>query len=284
MSYDTLMEKLDGHAYSHYFTALCPFEHDGTRETEPSLFVYQDGSFRCASPRCSAKFGKHAFLERRVGGDFTPAARVNKVIPKFKKWEEKYEDIDGIARHAHRFLKTHKQYQQYLIGRKMDWAIEPGMFGFLDGWLTLPVKSPNGHLIDIVCRSMGNSAKTRYALMQRDGKDMPPLYSPNWERVLTSDTVYVPFGILDAWTFEALDLPAVTSCAGLSYDVAMLKDLDRCYMFVPDRGENDAAIRLVNQLGWRGDYVRLDYPDNCKDPDEVRRYYGNTALLNLLGA
>jgi len=40
-------------------------------------------------------------------------------------------------------------------------------------------------------------------------------------------------------------------------------------IILPDKGEEDTARKLASRLGWRGKVLVLDYPDGCKDPNDL---------------
>jgi DNA primase len=112
---------------------------------------------------------------------------------------------------------------------------------------------------------------------------IPPLYVPNWKRVLDSDTVFVVYGIIDAWAFEDLGLPCVTGITGKSLSYKHLKEFDKRFVIVPDKYEEDAAEHLANKTGWRATVKRLKWPPECKDPDEIRVKVGIKALATAIG-
>ena len=40
-------------------------------------------------------------------------------------------------------------------------------------------------------------------------------------------------------------------------------------IILPDKGEEDTARKLRDELGWRGAVMNLDYPSGCKDPNDL---------------
>ena len=123
----------------------------------------------------------------------------------------------------------------------------------------------------------------RYAIKHIEDSQ-PLLYVPNWRRVQESDTIYVPFGVVDAWAFEACDLAAVTGVTGKSLSAELLKSLGKYVILVPDESEEKEAHRIANTLGWRARVKRIAYPEGEKDPDDLRRHLGNDYLLQAVGA
>lgn len=273
--YDQLQEKLDGHIYNGYFTCLCQFHDD----RKPSMFVYEDGWYSCKS--CGAK-GTLEKLNRHLGG-----ISVNKephsntvLLPKWKRWEENWGDLTGIAKHAHLSLKRYPDWNFYFKQRKIESFVEPGLLGYLDGWATFPVFDQEHKIQNIVVRHTKNSG-TRYAIKAMDDKK-PLLYVPNWGRVMASEIVYVVYGIIDAISLELIGLPVVTGITGKSLSAELLKPLGKRFIIVPDEGEERDAHLLANDLGWRGKVKQLPFPDGTKDPDDIRRKFGNEYLLGAL--
>ena len=40
-------------------------------------------------------------------------------------------------------------------------------------------------------------------------------------------------------------------------------------LFIPDKGEEKEANRIASQLDWRGKVLKVEYPDDCKDINDV---------------
>lgn len=274
--YDDLMEKLDGREYGHYFSALCAFHDD----SNPSMFVYQDGYFRCAA---CGKHGSHAYLAKRLSMQ-VPLTRSqpSRVLPQWRRWEEKYGDLEGIARFAHESLK--RSPKNWIKERKIENFVESGRLGFLDGWITFPLVDDGLRVIDIVVRAIKGKGDTRYVVHPVSGDvSSRPLYIPNWQRVKEARTVYVVFGIIDAISLELLGLPVVTGITGQSVPVDRLRELNKRLIFLPDLGEEESAHKIANAYGMGARVRKLLYPEKTKDCDEVRRLYGNDFLMNMIG-
>ena len=278
--YETLLERLDGRQYSNYFSCSCPFD----THQSPALLVYEDGYF-CLS--CGAK-GSLEYLNKKIGTNFhsplTQSHSHTNVLPRFRQWEQEHGDLEGIATYAHKSLKAFPQFQSYFKMRKIDDYIDAGRFGYILGWLLLPVLSVHGKVLDIVVRSGKSKSANRYTLLSGDGNSSHHLYSPNWKLVERSETIYVCFGIIDSWSFEAIGLPCVTGITGKSLSAETLKPLGKKYIIVPDDGEEREAHMLANKLGWRARTLILNYPDDTKDCDNIRIQFGNEYLKNLIGA
>lgn len=262
----TLADKLNGRRIGNYYACWCPFD----SHRKPALLLYKD-YFICKSCDEQGPLDKlSAFLAKKTWMVPRKAAKssYSTVLPRWKKWIAKYDDLDGIADIAHRMLTPQKA--GYLKKRKMDRFIEQGYFGILDGWLVLPVFNQDREIIDIVVRAICQKTDAKYVITpSKDGHR--PLYVPNWERVIKADTVYVPFGIFDAWAFEAIELAAVTGITGKTINPAAFEALkNKRKVIVPDYNEWTAAYKLQQSLGSLTEVLRLPYEYGIKDCDDFR--------------
>lgn len=280
--YESLQEQLNGREYTGYFAALCPFPHDGGMyEHNPSLMVYEDGSFRCKS--CH-RHGTLEYLAQSIGrGGMVKVTRSQSIVlPRWRKWAETYGDLLGIARAAHRGMKQYPGHDFYFKKRKLEAFIDKGYFGYLDGWCTFPVFDPQHRVIDIVVRSAKSKDGTRYVIRPDKGRVVAPLYCPDWQRVKDESTVYVVYGMIDAWAMYAAGLASITGTTGKSLSADQLKPLGKRYIIVPDLYEEREAYLLAGELGWRAEVKRLKYDLGCKDPDDEVRINGIDRFKVLL--
>lgn len=285
--YDSIQNKLENvHNYSGYFYSLCPFHDDSS----PSFAVYEESYKKSMEYQCKScgAHGSLAYLDKFLGSHHRQTLTRSQsskptVLPRWKKWDQEYGNLEGIAKHAHETLKRYPQYQNYFKRRKIDDYISDGYFGYLDGWLLFPVHDSGGQIHEIVVRSGGRKGNTRYAVSPVVGNGVH-LYCPSWKKVLDAQTVYVVYGIIDSWSIHALGLPVITGLTGKSLSAEQLKPLGKRFVIVPDAEEEREARMLANKLGWRARVKEIDFPENTKDCDDIRRTYGNRHLLNLLGA
>lgn len=259
--YESLLEKLNGHEYSGYFSANCQFHNDA----HPSMFVYEDGGFRCAS---CGKHGSLKYLAQKVGSHFSPVRNntVSNILPQWQKWGD---SLDDIATKAHQNLVRYPQFQGYLKRRKCEGFIEKGYLGYNNGWIVVPVFSADGKLADIVARAVKGKGDSRYVL--KPLKNAPrPLYVPNWGILQESEQIYVVFGIFDAIGMSLMGFPVVTGITGKSIDPELIASLHKRVVIIPDAGEERDAHRLANSLGWRARVKEIEYPFGTKDIAEIR--------------
>jgi hypothetical protein len=53
-------------------------------------------------------------------------------------------------------------------------------------------------------------------------------------------------------------------------------------IFFPDAGEETEATNYYRQLGWRGRVARVDWPDGCKDPNDLHMHCKDTDIINAI--
>lgn len=277
------MEQVQWHG--DYISCICPFPHDGHKESHPSMMVYEDG-FVCMG--CGKK-GKLEYLLKQVdkSGNFLPSFTPTKpnILPKWSSWGKRFGDVEDIAATAHRNIMRLEGHKSFFKKRKIDQFIDAGYFGFLDGWALFPVMDKDGKVIDIVVRAAGGGkGGTKYVVKPSKDRETPNIYVPNWNRVLNSDTVYIVYGLIDGWSLEDIQLPCITGTTGKSLSPVQLKPLDKKWIILPDKYEEDAAYHLANQLGWKAEVHRIKYPSECKDPDDIRMKLGQAILRSYIGA
>ncbi len=281
-AYEDLQEVLDvDHVYDGYFMCLCP-KHDDHR---PSMIVSDTRQrFHCMSPICGWSGTLDYLLHYMTGKHIEPKIHIETpvVLPQWRKWVENYGDQAGIAAAAHGLAMRNPELQAYFKKRQIDQFMEQGMFGWLNGWHLFPVFNTERQVIDIVCRGTKGSAK--YVLLKKpEGRDITPLYVPNWERVIASKVCYVVYGIIDSWALEDIGLPVVTGTTGKNLHADLLRPLEKEWIIVPDFQEEKDAWRLKVELGWPSEVKELRYPYRMKDPDNIRTMAGRHELSRLLG-
>src|SRR5688572_23834360 len=217
--FDTLLERMEGRKYNDYFSAFCPFD----THKSPALLVYEDG-FVCLS--CGKK-GSLKYLNTFTGSHFIPQRNdtVSRVLPRWRNWEQRYGDLEGIVDAAHRTLKKYPKFQTYFKERKIYEYVDEGTLGYLDGWNCFPVYSADGNLVDVVVRSTKNTS-IRYVVSPNDS-GVRHLYIPSHKKVQESKVVYVVYGIIDAISLHLAGLPSVTGVTGKSLKAEQLLPLGK---------------------------------------------------------
>lgn len=275
--YDSLLERMEGRPYGHYFSAYCPWD---THKT-PALLVFQDGMVKCLS--CN-KIWNHEQLDKKIGTHFIQTSILGssyRLLPKWRLWEEKYGSLENIVEYAHKSIKKHSRFQCYLKERKIYDFLDEGSLGYLDNWITFPVFDKQHKLLDIVVRSVQRDSDVRY-VVHPNSSGIHPIYVPSWERISSSGLVYVVYGIVDAISLHLAGFPSLTGVTGKSLSFELLKPLGKKLIIIPDKGEESDAHKLANRLGWRAKVKSISWPENTKDVDEIRRKYGDQVLSSCL--
>lgn len=280
MDYTDFLSRLDNaRKYKNYIASDCPFQ-DWVSHSPP-FFVNERG-FNCVA--CGIH-GSLEWLNKKLGGTFKRYGAPKRliVLPKWQKWAQEYGTIQGIADAGHAIYSALPGKQYFFKQRKIEQFSSFGYFGWLDGWNLFPIFSPDHHIVDIVVRGGDGTGGMRYVLRPDDTREHAYLYVPDWDAVKAADTVYVVYGMIDAWALHAIDLPVVTGTTGKSLNADVLWPLTpKRFIIIPDLHEEDAAHNLRNELGWRATVRELHYPDGCKDPDEIRRHHGNGKLYTTI--
>ena len=269
---------LDG---ERYFTSDCPI--DNREHDSPPFLVFDDGYY-CMS--CEAR-GSLEYLKSILGRNtFVPkpfSKPKSQILPRWKSWQVKYDDLQGIAEFGHENLKQFKNLQGFIKHRKLESVMEQGMFGHIDGWHLFPVFDKDKTIVDIVVRAgQGKGTASKYILSSIAEREHPYIYVPNWERVASADHIYVVFGMVDVWALEMLGLAAITGTSGKSLQAELLDEFQVPITIIPDQDEEESAWKLASGLGWRATVKYIDWMDGCKDLDDLRRKYGLEKLKELL--
>src|SRR4030042_6527029 len=254
---DELMELLDGaHRYSNYIYSKCPF-HDDTRA---SFFVYAD-TYRCAA---CGKWGKtEDLLEKLDKTHFYPKQQQSFNYNPFTRWTKNHTLFE--------MLKTANSNLpiKYLKDRGISKEIQQNLkLGYLDDWITFPIMNIDNKVIGAVARAgEGSNSKSKYILPAKQNPDL--LYVPSWDRVMKKDKIYLTFGILDAITLYAAGFASISTTTGKRVTATAFDNIRKVINIIPDLGEMPEALKLAAKLGWRGKVIQLDYPENCKDLNDL---------------
>ena len=271
---EVLMDLLqNAHRYENYIHSICPF-HDDTRA---SFFVYAD-KYRCAA--CGRWGETKDLVEKLDKTHFYPKQQEQLYSRNpFSKWL-KGHILPEILMAANSNLPIH-----YLKDRRIDADVQSNLhLGLLDGWITFPIVNPLGKIIGAVARAgEGNLSKSKYVLPFQQDPNL--LYVPSWKRCNMKDTIYLTFGILDAVTLYAAGYASMSTTTGKRISPSVFDYIRKRIIIVPDSNEEFEAHRLASKLGWRGKVLLLQYPDGCKDINDIpwKKHYTLEQLKELIG-
>jgi hypothetical protein len=246
--------------YNGYIASQCIF-HDDSR---PSLMIYPD-KYNCLS--CGAWGYTENLLKKLEGNSSLTRPKVKQSFSNpFSRWT--YENTLGQAL-KRAWLNNKKNPSIYM---KVDRKIPPEIqikygIGILEGWITFPIRSKDGKIDGAVARALPEmNEKSKYTVPT--GQNPNLLYVPDWSLLENSKKIFITFGIIDAVTLAMYGFPAASTTNGKRIDPYSLK-MRILHLFVPDKGEESDANMIAACLDWRGKVIKINYPDDCKDINEV---------------
>ena len=265
IKFSDILSKLDYfQMHDRYAMTVCPFHDDHS----PSMAVFKDGGFQCFA--CGAR-GGFAKLMKKLDGWTAPTvveykgARHRSVLPSDK------DQLHAVTLDAHRTLiSLQDPLAIYLKKRGMYGRIEPQRLGYTDGWYTVPIYGERHEFVGAVARSSPQVQERTGSRYDVPFGQPPLLYVPDWDMLRNGSFVAVAFGMFDALSLVELGIPACTPTNGqLSIKPQMLEDIRKKIIIVPDKGEHEQALKLEQELGWRGKALILNYPAGLKDPNDL---------------
>ena len=266
---DDIASKLDyAKRYENYVVALCPF-HD---EKRPSFFVYLD-SYRCES--CGAK-GKTSKLVEKLSG--IPIS--HKTAPNFKNPFTTWSRDRTLAETLK--LAWQNAPSVYMRERGVDDNEQKRLgIGILENWITFPIRNRKGKIIGAIARAgENNSSIAKY--LTPSGQNPNLLYIPDWKRLQKKKVIYLTFGIIDAVSLYLMGAASISTTCGMRMDVSYLDQIRKRIIFIPDRGEEKQAQKFASKLGWRGGVMQCNYPEGCKDVNDIMLSKHKNNLLSVL--
>lgn len=282
---EKLAEQLDMVSWhGHYFSCRCvsPNHDDGN----PSMMVYDD-YFKCLSCHFAGSLQHLDSLVNKGKIKIThiPEASSGEFLsPSWHKWKRKYGSYEDAAQAAYEIAKAMPSLLNYLKTRSIAEFTKQGKFGWIDNWISFPVMDEEGSIVDWTIRATPKKKVLyRYAVRPRLGRnEKHHLYVPDWKLLNDSPTIYVVFGIIDAWALYKAGYPSCTGISGKSIDSKLFDDIRKKIVVIPDRGEESDGVKLVHSLGWRGKLLIADYPKNCKDCSDTLTLHGVNKLKEIV--
>lgn len=261
VSQNDLFDVLRGSEWhGRYFLAYCPC-HDDRRKK--SLLVYGDAGV------CLASCGRLSFskLWKAAKGVRRGEAGGSDTQQKFSSfiWPREFSQLEDLALSAHSTLLSFSQHFDYFEKRGVGECVERNLLGWTSGFYSIPFFDGNDNFLGMTLRAGEVLEKKTKATYLIPTGQAPLLFCPDWARVERSKFVYVVFGLFDALTLSAMNLPVVTSSDGQVFRSEWLDTIRKRIVFVPDRGEEQGSRELAAKTGWRGKVGLLKYPDGIKD-------------------
>ncbi len=258
VSQDDLFDLLRGSEWhGRYFLAYCPCHDDRKKK---SLLVYGDAGV------CLASCGRLSFakLWKAIHGQkhFKEAWSAGYRSTSLFKWPN---DLEALALSAHDTLMSFPQHFDYFVKRGVENRIENNVLGWVSGFYSIPFFDENDVFLGMTLRAgkvLEDKTKATYLIPPGQ---TPVLFCPDWGRLLRSDFTYVVFGLFDALTLAAMNLPVVASSDGQVFHIEWLDSIRKRIVFIPDKGEEQGSRELAAKTGWRGKVGLLNYPHGIKD-------------------
>ena len=250
--------------YDRYYMVNCCFH---SPDDNPSMMITKDGRFVCLA--CGER-GNLTKLQKQLSGWAAPDVVVKSggrpsVLP------SDIDDLLSVVYSANRMLKElDDPLANYIRRRGIYNRIVPQKLGYYKGWYTIPIFDRKKVLRGMIARASD-------AIQESTGRryDIPKgqealVYVPDWKLVDDSDYIIVVYGMIDALSLCELGFASCTPTSGKdSMKPDMLDDFRKRIIVMPDKGEENTARKLVSGLGWRGKELLLEYPDGCKDPNDL---------------
>lgn len=274
---DDVYQYLEGATrYDHYICCRCAF-HDDSR---PSMFVYEQ-TYYCKS--CGATGLTRNLVDdlRKKQGVFVIKKQVDFHSP-WRKWFKIYGDLDNIVNRGYQnLIKNHKT--AYLTKRGITLkTIQQLRIGWLDDWIIIPFLDEYQNVIGATARvGETNNAIAKYCNVPNMQET---LFVPSWELIKSQNKIYNVFGILDAVTLYQLNIASISTTTGKHVNPTLYDKFRKQIITVPDKGEEVDGTMLSSKLGWRGKTLKVDWPENTKDINDIFCRYSKEELLSLIGA
>ena len=245
--------------HGEYLTALCPFHDD----KHPSFFVNEE-YYNCMG--CQTNGKTIDLIPRLEGEEVHTYEETERVRNPFMGWIKRYKSLSGALIQAYRVGQQFPTQMSYVIDRGLtDESIKRYRIGWLDGWITFPALDRNKKVIGATARLIRGNA--RYMTPKDQNKDV--LFIPDWSRLNNFSYVYLVFGIMDALTMAQAGYPVITTMTGINPHPEPFSGIRKTIYVIPDKGEEKQGTKLVAGLGWRGRLVKIDWPEGCKDINDV---------------
>jgi hypothetical protein len=270
---DDIKDYLDCDTYTGYLMACCQYHDDH----HPSMVITERG-YKCKS--CGAHGSLNKLYADISGKPVLHQKRSNPSAWIWHKWEERWGNIKNIATTSHKCLINDLNLGKYLFDRGLgEKEIKEGNLGYLDGYFTFPVKNNFGMIVGMVARA-SPTIQSKYNRYTATKDCSVKLYVP--KKIDPTKEIHVCFGTIDAWSLSICGYQSATGLAGQAIRPEYFNDYRVPIWIIPDKGEEKSGMELQVKLGWRGRMLNIDWPEGCKDCNDVHKTFGHLTLYNLV--
>lgn len=263
--------------YDEYYALRCPWHKDD----HASLLVWDTQWFRCLA--CDVHGNWQTLHDRLMGhgAAVRPSTEgVSWAAPRLPTGIEQLERLSGTA---HNILLERPGLGWYLKSRGIDELITTCQLGWIESWYSFPIFDPEWNQQGLVLRAGPHVEKVSGLRFVFPLDQKPMLYVPDWSRLQNVETLFVCFGIIDALSLLECGVASATSSGGKgSFQADWLSFWRKKVVILPDAGEEKEAIRLADDLHWRGTVGHLEYEEKDKDPNDILVHHGPGALRKQL--
>lgn len=255
-------EYVEGHQYNGYIACKCLF-HDDSR---PSMFIYSD-TYRCSA--CGAFGNTDKLLADLSGSNIRSKPRTDKYDANpFTLWQKAYGNILSALKVSYRLMK--KNPSIYLDERGITQKFQQKYrLGYMDGYYTVPCFKDDKTLWGAVARSEpGLGVSSKYTTPNGQS-NTEMLYIPDWELFHKRKFIFLTFGILDAISLTIMGVPAASTLSGKTVNHNIFSSWNKIFWIWADRGEEQEAHTLASKMSWRGQALKINWPDGCKDVNDL---------------
>jgi hypothetical protein len=250
-----------------YLHLNCPYHND----EHASLVLYPDGWFHCLA---NCESGRIEWLYEKLTGESntqTSFKRSKSLKGRPPKLPRNAGSLEDLVESAHeRMLPDTSMYRMYAEARGIDSMIPACKLGWYQGWLTIPIYGKEGNFNGLILRAGPQAQEETGLRFTQPTGQQSMAYSPSWDICRSAESIFIPFGLVDAISIGSLGFPAITTTGGAKSFRPEWFDEYRVRLYaIPDEGEDSQAYRLAKKLGWRGKVVRLAFPDGHKDINDL---------------
>jgi hypothetical protein len=260
--------------YDTYFTVACLFpEHE---DHNPSMLIYEDGFFNCMG--CS-KVGHISELLKLESNAYFAAERLAMRAHNGSRYIDvpRFTDPEKFAYESYYWAQDQGIDWYWKSIRKMtDRMINQYLLGHRDGWNVIPIRTMNWEISGVIFRASPwrvEQGDPRYMI---PAKQKPMLFVPRPDLVREADELFIVFGLIDAIVVASMGYPVVTTSGNgqKSFDPEWVKSFRKPIYILPDAGAQEwsSAVDLSRKIGNWAEPRELYYWGRLKDPAD---YYEN---------
>lgn len=256
--------------YERSIWARCIFHDDNS----PSLVIYPD-RYYCKS--CEEQGWTIQLLRELSNNEYVYRPNVQPDFHNpFTPWLSK-DPLEIVLESARYLLKRNSSLRSYLKKRCIPTNIQDKLgIGYRDGWYLFPIKDKRKRLLGAFGR-IGEGTKSAAKYVIPSGQDPNLLYIPSWKLLERSERVFLTFGSMDTISLTLMGYASISTSTGKRINTETLDNIRKPIWFWPDKGEEKETYAQASKLGWRGNVIKCDWPNEYKDVNDL--FISNKSLI-----